>query len=48
MLGCEKNFNPILPLFGHFFQISPKFFAIVQKAPIPHFWDCPNFVPLGK
>ena len=48
MLGCEKNFNQILPLFGHFFQISPKFFAIVQKAPIPHFRDCPNFVPLGK
>ena len=43
-----KFLNPILPLFGHVFQISPKFFAIVQKAPIPHFRDCPNFVPLGK
>ena len=48
MLGCEKNLNTILPFFGHFFQISLDFFAIVQKAPIPHFRDSPIYVPLGK
>ena len=39
VLGREKNLNPILPLFGHFFQISPVYLAIVPKAPIPHFRD---------
>ena len=48
MLGREKNMNPIFAFFGSFFHISPDFFAIVQKAPIPHFRDSLIYFPLGK
>ena len=47
MLGREK-YEPTFAFFGAFFHISLDFFAIVQKAPIPHFRDSPIYVPLGK
>ena len=34
------------PVFKPFFDISPEYFAIVQKAPILHFWDPSINVPL--
>ena len=46
--GPKKNLTPFRPVFKPFFGISPEIFAIVQKAPILHFWDPSIIVPLGK
>ena len=45
---AEKKLTPFWPVFKPFFNISPEYFAIVQKAPILHFWDPSIIVPLGK
>ena len=45
---AEKKLRPFWPVFRPFFDISPEYFAIVQKAPILHFWDPSINVPLGK
>ena len=46
--GWEKKSTPFSPVFKPFFNFSPKFLAIVQKALILHFRDPSIFVPLGK
>ena len=46
--GPKKNLTPFQPVFKPFFDISPEIFAIVQKAPILHFWDLSIINPLGK
>ena len=46
--GPPKKLTPFWLVFKPFFGISPEIFAIVQKAPILHFWDPSIIVPLGK
>ena len=38
MWGPKKFLTPFWPVFKAFFGISPEIFAIVQKAPILHFF----------
>ena len=44
----QKNFNPFLAIFGHFYPISPDKFALTPKTRLPQFTRNLILTPTGK
>ena len=44
----QKNFNPFLAIFGHFYPISLDKFAVTLKTQPPQFTRNQILIPTGK